>query len=172
MYLCDAHDVHRGTLVTFHDRPPRHFRHLALDERKELFKTLADISPPQGWKLAVSSTSWTADEDFGVLLDALSALEKRTRDNAEKEGCLVVITGKGPLKSQFQRNLAQRRKEEDWRSVDVRLAWLQHEQYPLLLGTGLKQVYEHLWLSMLDLEQDRQTLASRCTRAPQASTYR
>jgi len=84
--------------------------------------------------LLVSSTSWTADEDFSILLDALLAYE----DAASKEGnalpkVLTLITGKGgALKEQFERSVA--RLEKGWKYVRVRTAWLEMADYPKLLG--------------------------------------
>lgn len=53
--------------------------------------------------MIVSSTSWTADEDFGILLDALVSLDKRTSGLrlAEFPNLLVVVTGKGPQKEMY-----------------------------------------------------------------------
>ena len=54
--------------------------------------------------ILISSTSWTEDEDFGILLEALLAY-----DNASSEGkhlqlpkLLCVITGKGPQKEYYR----------------------------------------------------------------------
>ena len=58
--------------------------------------------------LIVSSTSWTEDEDFGILLDAIVALDSRVaseeRTTTNGDGLrfprvVVVVTGKGPQKA-------------------------------------------------------------------------
>ena len=80
-----------------------------------------DIASCSRTKLLVSATSWTADEDFSVLLDALQELERclsnttTTTTTAETTvkakpsvtttaavRLLVVVTGKGPMKAAFE----------------------------------------------------------------------
>jgi beta-1,4-mannosyltransferase len=53
--------------------------------------------------MLISSTSWTADEDFGILLDALQRLDERTASlpTSEFPNLLVVVTGKGPQKQMY-----------------------------------------------------------------------
>jgi len=52
--------------------------------------------------ILVSGTSWTKDEDFSILLDAMVNYEnKALKDHNPKKGkfypnLLLVITGKGP----------------------------------------------------------------------------
>jgi len=47
--------------------------------------------------LLVSSTSWTKDEDFSILLDAMQKYEEKACKNKDKYPTLkLVITGKGP----------------------------------------------------------------------------
>ncbi len=96
--------------------------------------------------LIVSSTSWTPDEDFGMLLDALKEYERRAR---ESEGArederlpkvLAIVTGKGPLKEKYMQEMQQLQtgdKEDGqgpWRFVRCVSLWLEADDYPLLLG--------------------------------------
>merc|ERR1711892_238903 len=89
-----------------YDRPPEKFRPITYDEKKELFSKLSSGHPVfsninRSTGVLVSSTSWTEDEDFGVLLDALVKYEEAVvEDQIESQLCdlLVVITGKGPQK--------------------------------------------------------------------------
>lgn len=46
--------------------------------------------------LLISSTSYTPDEDFTILLSAVENLEQRLRRNPELPNMVFVVTGKGP----------------------------------------------------------------------------
>ena len=51
----------------------------------------------------VSSTSWTEDEDFSVLLEALDKYEaSRNAEPTAYPRLVCVITGKGPLKEHYR----------------------------------------------------------------------
>lgn len=85
--------------------------------------------------LLVSSTSWTADEDFSILLSALDAYDQAARSAPTSQPLpkiLFLITGKGALKADFEKAVAK--KEISWRSVRCRTAWLESGDYPKLLG--------------------------------------
>ncbi|OBZ79967.1 Chitobiosyldiphosphodolichol beta-mannosyltransferase, partial [Grifola frondosa] len=97
--------------------------------------------------LLVSSTSWTPDEDFGILLDALGIYEQHARktssgsDGTILPKVLVVITGKGPLRERYMRKVDQLQRGsvrgddvEAWQFVRCISMWLEAEDYPLLLG--------------------------------------
>ena len=87
--------------------------------------------------LVVSSTSWTPDEDFRILLDALSDYDKKAENLAKKKGqllpkILMMLTGKGPLKEIFMKEVAELHKTWNW--VRCTSLWLEAEDYPTLLG--------------------------------------
>jgi beta-1,4-mannosyltransferase len=107
--------------------------------------------------LLVSSTSWTPDEDFSILLAALDGYEKaaRERDRQALEGTLkvkllpkllVIVTGRGPQQKEYLARIASLHRGADvhgkidegraWRWVRVISAWLSAEDYPLLLGNS------------------------------------
>ncbi|GAA5856876.1 hypothetical protein JCM8547_008441 [Rhodosporidiobolus lusitaniae] len=193
-----------GQVVTFHDRPPSHFRRLSDKEQHELFSRLSvfstlsfpsspssstsplsnsanttrfshPLSPthftspsgsplPSRPALLVSATSWTADEDFSLLLRALKLYEKAARAFAEgKRGwkgeserrrgrlprVVVVITGKGAGKEQFEKEVEGL--EKGWEWVRVRTAWLAIEDYPKLLGSADLGISLHTSTSGIDL---------------------
>jgi len=55
--------------------------------------------------LIVSSTSWTEDEDFGMLMEAAATYnEHATRTSAH---LCIVVTGKGPLREQYEAEFSQ-----------------------------------------------------------------
>lgn len=91
--------------------------------------------------LVVSSTSWTPDEDFGALLEALRIYEVRaeeiyTQDSSSTVGklpkLLVVVTGKGPLRDQYMKKISAL--EEKWKWVRCITLWLDAADYPIFLG--------------------------------------
>lgn len=84
--------------------------------------------------LLVSSTSWTPDEDFSVLLDALVRFDSRATSGAAPGApfVVVVITGKGPEKARY----VQRMRATRLSRVALCTAWLEPEDYPLLLGSA------------------------------------
>jgi len=85
--------------------------------------------------LLISSTSWTADEDFGLLIEALEIYNRVASakgDDNDLPRILVVITGKGPLKDMYMGKI--RRLEHAWDFVRCINTWLETLDYPLLLG--------------------------------------
>ena len=71
--------------------------------------------------------SWTPDEDFSLLLDALRKYDGTTRKMSKKlPKILVVITGKGPQKEMY----LERIRSIHWENVLILTAWLQPEDYP------------------------------------------
>ena len=85
--------------------------------------------------LLVSSTSWTADEDFGLLLEALEIYNRVASAKGGEKGLpriLVMITGKGPLKDMYMDKI--RRLQGAWDFVRCISTWLEAADYPLLLG--------------------------------------
>lgn len=101
--------------------------------------------------ILVSSTSWTADEDFNMFIDALQKLD----DIASAPGprgqalpnFLALITGKGPLRVAFEARVST----ISWRRIMIRTLWLEHGDYPLLLGSADAGVSLHASSSGLDL---------------------
>lgn len=85
----------------------------------------------------ISSTSWTEDEDFSILLDALSIYEQRARTaHGRLPRVLMFVTGKGPLRELYMRKARgmQDREGDPWQWVHIISTWLEPGDYPLLLG--------------------------------------
>uniref|UniRef100_A0AAG5CXQ3 Glycosyl transferase family 1 domain-containing protein n=1 Tax=Anopheles atroparvus TaxID=41427 RepID=A0AAG5CXQ3_ANOAO len=96
----------------------------------------------------VSSTSWTPDEDFSILISALDQYEKAANEQPSHYPRLVcIITGKGPLKEKF-REIIERK---PWSKVAVQMPWLENEDYPKLLASSDLGVCLHYSSSGLDL---------------------
>lgn len=98
--------------------------------------------------LLVSSTSWTEDEDFSILLEALEVYEKFICQDEETLPSLVcAITGKGPLKEYYQAII----NKKNFKHVRICTPWLEPEDYPRLLGSADLGVCLHKSSSGLDL---------------------
>ncbi|KAI0314260.1 beta-1,4-mannosyltransferase [Amylostereum chailletii] len=109
--------------------------------------------------LVVSSTSWTPDEDFGILLDALAAYEARARvlngTGGQLPKMLMVVTGKGPDRARYMEKVGRMQRGDagakPWAWVRCVSLWLEAEDYPVLLGSADVGVSLHASSSALDL---------------------
>ncbi|CAD8093190.1 unnamed protein product [Paramecium primaurelia] len=101
--------------------------------------------------LIVSSTSWTKDEDFNILVQALQKYEDlaNIEQGREYRKLYVVITGKGPMKDEFKEIF--QKCNICWNHVKVNLAWLDIDDYPKLLGCADLGICLHYSSSGLDL---------------------
>jgi len=153
-----------------YDRPPERFRTTSLTEKHELFKKLSQEYPiftgsndgtvftklstdgtpvlqEQCPALVVSSTSWTEDEDFSILLEALKKYELCKKDDTTLPDLVCAITGKGPQKEYYQQVL----NETEFSHVQVTTPWLEIEDYPRLIGSADVGICLHTSSSGLDL---------------------
>ncbi|GBP69508.1 Chitobiosyldiphosphodolichol beta-mannosyltransferase [Eumeta japonica] len=96
--------------------------------------------------LLFSSTSWTQDEDFSILLEALQIYEN---DYAKKKlpKLICVITGKGPMKQHYEKIIDSRQ----WQHVKVVTPWLHANDYPTMVASADLGVCLHISSSGLDL---------------------
>ncbi|CAD6581721.1 MAG: mannosyltransferase [Tremellales sp. Tagirdzhanova-0007] len=99
--------------------------------------------------LLVSSTSWTADEDFSLLLTALDIYQSSVA-SAKLPKLLVLITGKGHLRKGFEKAVAAR-EANSWKDIAVRCTFVPARDYPTLLGCADLGVSLHTSSSGLDL---------------------
>ncbi len=103
-------------------------------------------------KLLVTSTSWTADEDFSILLDALVRYsELAISSHPHLPELLVIITGKGPQKEYYLQQIAKLNKDNKLEMVTIKTAWLSTEDYASLLGAADLGVSLHMSSSGVDL---------------------
>lgn len=145
---------------TLHDRPAPIFRPISLPERTKFLARLpetvayaSDLSPSSKspWKLIVSSTSWTADEDFSLLLDALTNYSAQAISNPSLPKILAIITGKGPQKEHYLSQIQALNQENKLLNVIITTAWLTPEDYTLLLASADLGVSLHTSSSGVDL---------------------
>ncbi|CAK8683495.1 unnamed protein product [Clavelina lepadiformis] len=156
-----------------HDRPASIFKILSMKEKHELFLKLSSAYPVFKCEealvnstrftcshnnevtyrkdrpaLVVSSTSWTEDEDFSILLAALEEYEALVeRGVLSLPHIICAITGKGPMKAFYQEQVASRQ----WTHVQIIMPWLESEDYPKLLACADLGVSLHTSSSGLDL---------------------
>ena len=116
--------------------------------------------------LVVSSTSWTEDEDFGLLLEALQEVDAqwtaaapssasssssssggKKETSSSKPFLVVVVTGKGPLKGEYE----ARMRALPFQRIAVCTMWLEAADYPLLVGSADLGVSLHTSTSGIDL---------------------
>jgi len=163
--------------IVLYDKAPSFFHQTTVEEKHELFTRLekhfmkarlqfegeaAVKASPAGTTLfttaegklrddrpalLVSATSWTEDEDFGVLLDGLRKLDDRIMEEEEYPPVLIVVTGKGPLKGMYEERIHKLKLFK----VCIVTMWLEPEDYPLLLGSADIGVCLHTSTSGLDL---------------------
>jgi beta-1,4-mannosyltransferase len=139
--------------TVLYDRPAAVFSPTPAAERDSLLRRLAaEIDLPELAEsgasrpaLLVSSTSWTADEDFTPLLEAVDSL--RRIDDAAMPRLAVLVTGRGPLRELWE----TRFREIDSERIRLRTAWLAPEDYPRLLGAADLGLCFHRSSSGLDL---------------------
>lgn len=152
-----AGDSVTSNIVVLHDRPKDSFKVLTSQERREFLSRLPQTAQygreiERGeWRLVVSSTSWTADEDFSILLKALKAYSARIEGGEKLPKILAIITGKGPLKEYYLEQIKMLNQKKQLAHVLISSAWLSSEEYAMLLGAADLGVSLHKSTSGVDL---------------------
>jgi beta-1,4-mannosyltransferase len=148
----------KANVLPLHDRPLSQFQPLNPRARAAFLSSLddtkayADSILSGKSRLLVSSTSWTPDEDFSVLLEALSAYsQKATTTHPQLPEILAIITGKGPEKEKYVLQIEKMKSEGKLKMVTVRTAWLSLDDYASLLGSADLGVSLHTSSSGVDL---------------------
>jgi beta-1,4-mannosyltransferase len=138
-FLTDRFNL-RGVHVLY-DRPAAAFVPLERSEREQirqaLFSRLA-VGRTSNTGFVISPSSWTAMEDFDVVIEAVRHLEDRIRgweagDPARRFPDLVIlVTGDGARRAEFERRFAGL----PARRVQLRTRWLDPEDYPRIVGSA------------------------------------
>jgi beta-1,4-mannosyltransferase len=130
------------------DRPAARFAPLAADARtaarRRLLASLGLGGPAPA--IVVSPTSWTRDEDFELLLEAVRRSETLVAGRAFPD-VLVLLTGRGALRADFEARAATL---PDAR-FHVRTVWLEPDDYPAVLAAADLGLCLHRSASGLDL---------------------
>jgi beta-1,4-mannosyltransferase len=142
----------RATVV--YDRPTTFFAKPSLEAANDLWQRLArDLQlGSRRLPLVVAPTSWTPDEDFDLLLEALERAERTLSarpGNADggTPDLAVLLTGRGEMKPIFEQRLGRRALKR----IAVRTAWLEPADYPTLVGMADAGLCLHQSSSGLDL---------------------
>ncbi len=129
--------------IVLYDRPAAQFAPTPTEVRQDLFRRIgAGLDFPCDRErrpaLIVYPTSWTADEDFSLLLEAAAKCDEMIRGHDQRDAnnsftdLVIVITGQGPLRDRYQGEIAGLRLKK----VHLRTLWLAPEDYPLMLGAA------------------------------------
>jgi beta-1,4-mannosyltransferase len=101
----------------------------------------------------VCPTSWTEDEDFDVVIDAVRRLEDRIRgweamgSSRRFADLVILVTGDGERRTEFERRFAGL----PARRVHLRTRWLEPEDYPRVVGSADLGLCLHRSSSGLDI---------------------
>lgn len=150
-FLIEEFKYAPSSIVVLHDRPASQFQPFeGADSQKEVIlkanELFEDIHDTSRYKILVSSTSFTPDEDFGILLDALKTYD--LSEVSHRHPVLLIVTGKGPLRDQFLKNVESLQLLD---RVVIRNAWLSSEEYPRVLSVADLGISLHTSLSGIDL---------------------
>ena len=144
--------------VVLRDHPPDWFARWGAPERRGRLCDLGrriDVTAMQqdDVPVIVCPTSWTADEDFELLLDGLERFDgmlSRETANVNRvcpSSVLVMLTGRGELKSRYETRIAGL----SLSAIQVKTAWLSHEDYRCLLCAADLGLCLHRSASGVDL---------------------
>lgn len=143
-------------LLTLHDRPAAIFQPISSSGREKFLGGLEETSKyaeniiSGKMRLLVSSTSWTPDEDFSLLLEALCKYSSlSTAKNLPP--ILAIITGKGPQKQMYLDKITALHSSSKLTNVSISTAWLSAEGYASLLASADLGVCLHKSSSGVDL---------------------
>jgi beta-1,4-mannosyltransferase len=138
-----------NSLNTLYDRPGPQFKgRTSAEAKQDLESRLLSLGVIKK-KLSsydfiiASSTSWTRDEDFSLVLRALPKYSKKSLNKRT----LLFITGKGEMQNRFVSDFSLL----NLSNIDLVTAWLPAADYPLLLGSANVGISVHTSTSGLDL---------------------
>lgn len=143
--------------LPLHDRPAKQFQPITPTQRSEVLHRLECTShhakqiEQKHCRLLVSSTSWTADEDFSILLEALVGYNATIEMDRRFPKILAVITGKGPMKEHYLEKIKSLTDAKKLTHVTIKTAWLSLSDYASLLAAADVGISLHKSSSGVDL---------------------
>jgi beta-1,4-mannosyltransferase len=140
-----------------YDRPVRLSWPAVGKEKTDILRRLGvwpeDRPPGRQPAVLVSSTSWTADEDFNLLLEAVAKCDQviQVHDEGKPDQpfppLLILITGHGELRGDFERRMRGLK----LRKITIRTFWFSAEDYSALLRAADLGLCLHRSASGVDL---------------------
>lgn len=148
----------RSPVFTLHDRPAAIFQPISSSQARldflqalpETSKHATDIIAGKT-KLLVSSTSWSPDEDFSLLLSALCSYSSYSSTKKHLPPILAIITGKGPQKQLYLDRIRALTSDDKLSNITILTAWLSAEDYATVLACADLGVCLHMSSSGVDL---------------------
>jgi beta-1,4-mannosyltransferase len=147
------------TATVVYDRPGAAFTRSSDAAAAELWDRIAKETQLGGARppIVVCPTSWTPDEDFDLMLEALERAERQMKKDDEPKGSslpgsslpalVVFLTGRGALRESFEARAARR----NFKAIAVKTLWLEPADYPTLIGMADLGLCLHQSSSGLDL---------------------
>jgi beta-1,4-mannosyltransferase len=142
------------TATVLYDRPTAMFAKPSLEAANELWQRLSrELNlGVRRIPVVVAPTSWTLDEDFDLLLEALERAERTLAarlgpSDGSTPDLAVLLTGRGDMRADFERRVARR----GFKRLAVRTVWLEPADYPTLIGMADAGLCLHQSSSGLDL---------------------
>jgi len=152
-FLESRFGVKQATVL--YDRPASTFTPIDRGERERfrqaLFARLGIRASTVGF--IVCPTSWTEDEDFDVVIEAVMRLEERIRGweagNSTRRfpELVILVTGDGARRAEFERRFAGL----PARRIQLRARFLEPEDYPRVVGSADLGLCLHRSSSGLDI---------------------
>jgi beta-1,4-mannosyltransferase len=144
-----------GHVQVLYDRPASRFAPMDRATRDRLrlalFGRMGVVGGPTGF--VVCPSSWTEDEDFDVVIEAVVQLEERIRGWEAGQGgrrfpqLIILVTGDGHRRAEFERRFAGL----PARRIQLRARWLDPDEYPLVVGSADVGLCLHRSTSGLDI---------------------
>lgn len=152
-YLIKQFGLDADKTITLYDRPSSVFEPLdSQHSLQEIVNKNSTLFSELGYnqvtdRILITSTSFTPDEDFTVLVDALVDLEKMMSSQKSRSNIIMIVTGKGPMQPQFLNMI----KSNKWEHIRIKSVWLPITEYCSILKLADLGISLHYSSSGLDL---------------------
>lgn len=150
----------KNPVYTLHDRPAEIFQPIKSAKERQAFLSRLPETKGQAQdiidgtvRLIVSSTSWTPDEDFSILLQSLVAYANPEAGATSEppSPILAIITGKGPEKERYLQQIKELQDGGRLPGIRILTAWLSNRDYASLLASADLGISLHKSSSGVDL---------------------